>query len=89
MPTSKLDPAVAAERERCARIAEAQIVGAEGDDRIERVVTAIRLGQAPKHTVNIERIRCATIVGSQLHGGNADDRIQRIIDAIADGTETD
>ena len=31
----------AVERERCARIAESQIVGADGDERIERIIAAI------------------------------------------------
>ncbi|WP_426163139.1 hypothetical protein [Sandarakinorhabdus sp. DWP1-3-1] len=83
------DPSIAAERERCARITESQIVGAEGDDRIERVVTAIRVGQKLKTTVNAERKRCSNVVRSQLKGDDADERIQGIIDAIDDGAEAE
>lgn len=79
------DPSITTERERCARIAESQIVGAEGDDRIERVVTAIRLKQKVRSAVDAERMRCSNIVRSQLKGDDADERIQGIVEAIEDG----
>ena len=41
MPYPELDPAVAAERERCRRIAESQIVGDNADERIRGIIDAI------------------------------------------------
>ena len=44
MPYPELDPAVAAERERCRRIAESQIVGDDADERIRGIIDAINDG---------------------------------------------
>ena len=77
--------AIAAEAERCARIAESQIVGAEGNSRIEGMVRAMRVHSSKTLTSDANRARCLNIARSQLHGDEADERIQGVIDAIESG----
>lgn len=72
------------ETERCVRIAESQVVGAPGDDRIDQIVLAMRVHGSHALSEDANYIRCLTIARSQIHGDNADERIHLIIAAITD-----
>lgn len=64
-------PAAAAERERCARIVEAVMVGDTDDLAVSAITTCMRC--PVNNTVDAERARCAEIIRGVFIGIEADD----------------
>lgn len=75
------------ETERCARIAEAQIVAGTDNRRVEATIAGIRVGSRRETTDAAEAARCINIARSQLRGDDTDRRIEAIIEAIGRGAD--